>query len=271
MTSDLVLKLRLPSSEAADLVEARFGGPGVTIHRTGILQHPDGDEMVDSDGYHLDLIVPWSDVPQALRKYLVAPTMPKLNFAGRETDAVAGGELAPAQLVDLASADINALVPTDEEAAEIAGLQRQADLEAAKARLEARLAIIDMRLELEAQRAVRESAVAVIATKQAARDVALAAISAKQASKAAATTERDAQQAIIDNPASTGPQKQAARAAKQIAVDAIDTANAAISEAQTDRDAALAAITTAQAVRDDAVAMIAALRAELDSLKAARG
>lgn len=273
MRTDLVLKLRLPSEESWDLIRERFAldaASGVSYITLGTLQHPDGDTLVDSDGYHVDMIVPWSDVPRALRPYLVAPVVPKHEFGGRAADAVDDGELAPTSLADLATADLDALTPTAGEAAEIAGKQRLADLDAAAARLTTRLAIVTKRRALEVERAARDSAVATIAAAQAARQAALDAISAAQAARVTATADRGAQQAIIDDPASTAEAKRDARDAKALAIDEIARLNAEIDDAQTARDDALAVVAAQQAVRDAAAAAMTILRAELDTLRPSR-
>lgn len=273
MRTDLVLKLRLPSAESWDLIRERFaldGASGVSYVALGTLQHPGGNTLADSDGYHVDMIVPWSDVPRALRPYLVAPVVPKHEFGGRAVDAVNDGELAPTSLADLASADVNALTPTADEAAEIAGKQRIADLDAAAARLTTRLAIVTKRRALEVERAARDSAVAAIAAAQTARQAALDAISAAQTARTAAAGDRDAQQAIIGNPASTAAAKRDARDAKALAVDEIARLNVEIDAAQTARDDALAVVAAQQVVRDAAAAAMTTLRSELDTLRGAR-
>lgn len=269
---DLIIKLRLPSTEAADLIETRWklvDNPRCLTYRLGTLYQADG--TTESAGYHVDyLLTGISDVPQAWRKYMVAPEFPKHALSGREADALAHAELAPAQLADLAAADLSLLVPTDEEAAELAGNGRTTDLEDAAARLTLRLAIIEKRIALEAARTARDADNAQIDAAQADKDMALAALSTAQAEKTAALADRDAAQAIIDNPASTGPQKQAARADKASALDRVDAANAAIASAQADRDAANDQIAAGQASKAEHQAEIDALRAEIDTLKAQR-
>lgn len=269
---DLIVKLRLPSEEAADLIETRFGltdNPRCITYRLGTLYQADGE--TPSDGYHVDyLLTGVSDVPQSWRKYMVAPDVPKHALAGRETDAVVAGELAPATMADLATADLSLLTPTDAEAAELAGNGRTGDLEAARTRLALRLAIVDKRPALERERAARDSAVAAIAAAQTARQAALDAISAAQVARAAAVADRDAQQAVIDNPASTAAAKRDARDARALAVDEIARRNAEIDAAQTARDDALAVIAAQQVVRDAAAAAMTTLRSELDTLRGAR-
>ena len=273
MRTDLVLQLRLPSEAAWNLIRERFGldtASGVSVVALGTLQHPDGDTLADSDGYHVDMIVPWSDVPRALRPYLVAPALPKHEFGGRAPDAIDDGELAPTSLADLASADLDALTPTADEAAEIAGKQRIADLDAAAARLTTRLAIVTKRRALEAVRGERDAAVAALAAAQAARQTAVDAIAAARAGRMVAVAERDTQQAIIDDPDATAAAKRDARDAKTVAVDEIARLNAEIDVQQTARDDALAVIAAQQVGRDTAAAALATLRAELDAMRAAR-
>lgn len=259
MSNDLIVKLRLPSKEAADLIESRWGisaeNPRCIVYRLGTLYQADG--LTPSDGYHVDyLLTGVSDVPQAWRKYMVAPAVPKHALAGRETDAIAHAELAPANMADLPSADLSLLVPTTKEAAEFAGNGRTTDLEDAAARLALRVQIIDKRLALEAARKARDDYNTTIDTAQNVKNQA-------QSDKTAAQADKAAAQAIIDNPNSTNQEKQAARDAKAAAQVIIDESNIIIKEADD-------VIAQAQADKIAQQVIMDTLRTELNALKQSR-
>lgn len=163
--NDLIIKLRLPSEEAANLIETRFGlvdNPRVIQYRLGTLYQEDG--VTPSEGYHMDyLLTGISDIPISWRPYQVSPNFPKHALGGREQDAVAAGELAPTSVADLSTANVDLLVPTDEEAAEFSGNGRTTDLVDAANRLALRLQIIQKRLALESAKEARDSDNAAIA------------------------------------------------------------------------------------------------------------
>lgn len=235
--NDLIIKLRLPSEEAANLIETRFGlvdNPRVIQYRLGTLYQEDG--VTPSEGYHMDyLLTGISDIPISWRPYQVSPNFPKHALGGREQDAVAAGELAPTSVADLSTANVDLLVPTDEEAAEFSGNGRTTDLVDAANRLALRLQIIQKRLALESAKEARDSDNAAI----------------------------DTAQAIIDNPASTNVEKQAARNAKADAQAIIDDSNVRIGLAND-------AIKTAQEDKLVQLATIDALREEINTLKSQR-